>query len=81
MFFFLPEVKNRTLEEIDEMVSHPWPRLLSLGSVLISFIVCVGKEALAALEKKSAGDDENTKAEKDNGSKEENGVVEEIERV
>lgn len=43
--------------------------------------VCVGKEALAALEKKSAGDDENTKAEKDNGSKEENGVVEEIEKV
>lgn len=26
MYFYLPEVKGRTLEEIDEMVRFGWPR-------------------------------------------------------
>ncbi|KAL1991062.1 hypothetical protein VTN49DRAFT_5566 [Thermomyces lanuginosus] len=75
VFFFLPEVKNRTLEEIDEMFE------MRLPARKFRTYVCVGREALAALEKKNAGDDDNTKTEKDNGSKNENGVVEEIERV
>ncbi|QKX59069.1 uncharacterized protein TRUGW13939_06199, partial [Talaromyces rugulosus] len=49
VFFFLPEVKNRTLEEIDEMFE------MGIPARKFSAYKCVGRAALAAIEQKNTG--------------------------
>ncbi|KAL1982366.1 hypothetical protein VTN96DRAFT_1397 [Rasamsonia emersonii] len=71
VYFYLPEVKNRTLEEIDEMFEMRVP------ARKFSSYKCVGRAALEAAERKNSEEEKGKEKEK-----EENGVTEEIiERV